>query len=210
MPATPELRGGVYAITDASCTHLISTCEAILGAGATLLQYRDTSTDHARRRAQAGALLALCRQHGVSLIICEDIAMAAELGADGVHLGQQGNAVAQAREQLGARAIIGVACGNDIGRARDMAAAGADYLSFGAFFTSPTIPSAPRAELDLLRQARSLGLPLVAIGGVRADNGAALIASGADYLAAVSALFGASDPAAATRAMRELFPGNQA
>jgi len=110
-----------------------------------------------------------------------------------------------ARATLGADAIIGVSCYDSLQRAREAAAAGADYLAFGAFFPSTTKPGARRAKLDLLRDAREFGLPLVAIGGVTAENGGSLIEAGTDFLAVVSALFGASDVRVAARQFAALF-----
>ena len=102
-------------------------------------------------------------------------------------------------------AIIGVSCYDSIGRARDLAAQGASYLAFGAFFASPTKPHARRATTALLREAKALGVPRVAIGGITAENGRSLIDAGADYLAAISAVFGADDVRAAARSFAALF-----
>ena len=90
-------------------------------------------------------------------------------------------------------------------RARAAAAAGADYLAFGAFFPSTTKPGARHADPGLLVQAAGLGLPLVAIGGITPDNGAIPVAAGADLLAVVGAVFDAPDPVAAARALAALF-----
>ena len=84
------------------------------------------------------------------------------------------------------------------------AAAGADYIAFGAFFPSPTKPNARRASLDLLRTAADLGLPRVAIGGITPDNARPLVEAGADLLAVISGVFDAADPAAAVRALPRL------
>jgi thiamine-phosphate pyrophosphorylase len=154
---------------------------------------------------EARELAALCNAFAVPLIINDDIELARASDAAGVHLGEDDEAIADARATLGDEAIIGVSCYDSPQRARDAAAAGANYLAFGAFFPSATKPGARHATPDLLRGARGLGLPLVAIGGITHENGGPLIAAGADFLAVVSGVFGASDIRAAARHYVELF-----
>ncbi len=201
----PRLPRGLYAITDGPRADLIAACAAVLEGGARVLQYRDKSDDVPRREREARALQDLCAAHGVPLIINDDVALAATVGAAGVHLGADDAAIAEARARLGGGAIIGVSCYDSLERARQMAQAGADYLAFGAFFASPTKPHARHATTALLRGARVLGKPLVAIGGITADNADGLIAAGADNIAVISALFGAADPGAAARRFASLF-----
>lgn len=170
-----------------------------------MLQYRDKTRDPDRRLRDACALAAVCREFAAPLIINDDVELARASGAAGVHLGEDDADVADARAVLGTDAIIGVSCYDSLQRARDAAAAGANYLAFGAFFPSPTKPAARRATPELLRGARAFGLPLVAIGGIIAENGGSLIAAGADYLAVISGVFGASDVRAAARRLAALF-----
>jgi thiamine-phosphate pyrophosphorylase len=203
---TTRLQGsGLYAITDGPRPDLLDVARQALEGGTRLLQYRDKTTDTSRRRDEAQALKALCRTHGASLIVNDDVALAAAVGADGVHLGREDGELAAARTALGEAAIIGVSCYNSLERARALAAAGADYLAFGAFFPSPTKPHAPRATPELLRQAAALGRPLVAIGGITPDNAPSLVAAGANYLAVISALFRADDVRAAARRFAGLY-----
>ena len=196
---------GLYAITAGPRRDLIAACDAALAGGATLLQYRDKTRDAARRVEEANSLVALAARYGVPLIVNDDVELAATVGAAGVHLGEDDVDIASARAVLGADAIIGVSCYDSIGRARDLAAQGASYLAFGAFFASPTKPHARRATTALLREAKALGVPRVAIGGITAENGRSLIDAGADYLAAISAVFGADDVRAAARSFAALF-----
>ncbi len=196
---------GIYAITDGPRADLVATANAALAGGAALIQYRDKSRDGPRRAREARALRDACTRHSVPLIINDDIDLARAIGADGVHLGADDAGVAEARQRLGQAAIIGVSCYGSIERARQLAAAGADYLAFGAFFASPTKPLAPRADPGVLREARALGLPLVAIGGINADNARLLIDAGADFLAVISAIFGANDIESATRELASRF-----
>jgi thiamine-phosphate pyrophosphorylase len=205
LPPTPLPRRGLYAITDDTRGDLPDGATAVLQGGAAVLQYRDKSTDTARRLREARALLAICRARGVPLIVNDDVELAAAIGADGVHLGEHDAGVADARAHLGAGAIIGVSCYDDLDRARRGAGQGADYLAFGAFFPSPTKPNARRATPELLRAAAAFGLPRVAIGGITPDNARPLIAAGAEFVAAISGVFGASDPTAAARRYADLF-----
>jgi len=199
------LRRGLYAITNGPRADLMAAVESALRGGAAMLQYRDKSSDTMRRHSEVRGLRELCRGHGAALIVNDDIELAAACAADGVHLGEQDESIARARARLGQAAIVGVSCYASLERARAAAAAGADYLAFGAFFVSPTKPAAARASVDLLRAAKSFGLPLVAIGGITSDNAAPLIAAGADFVAAVSGVFGASDPESAARGYAECF-----
>ncbi|MCB1802357.1 MAG: thiamine phosphate synthase [Gammaproteobacteria bacterium] len=203
-----DLRG-LYAITDEPATQtnaLTNAVEAALRGGARIVQYRDKSNDRERRLAEASALRTLTRRHDVPLLINDDVELAAAIGADGVHLGRDDAAIGQARACLPAGSLVGVSCYNSFDLARQAAAAGADYIAFGSFFPSPTKPAAVRATPDLLARTRSeLGLPVVAIGGISPENGAALVSAGADMLAVISALFAAPDVRAAARAFSDCF-----
>jgi thiamine-phosphate pyrophosphorylase len=206
MPTNVSLPpGGLYAISDGPRADLLGVCESALRGGTAMLQYRDKTHEPARRHQEAAALTALCAHYHVPLIVNDDVELAANVGAAGVHLGKGDATVTDARVRLGARAIIGVSCYGSIERARRAAHEGADYLAFGAFYPSPTKPDAQRATPDLLRAARPLGLPLVAIGGITPDNAQLLLDAGADFLAVVSGVFAATDAADAARRYAALF-----
>jgi len=192
-------RRGLYAITDGPRPDLLAAVKAALRGGVALLQYRDKTADSARRAFEARALRELCARFEIPFIVNDDVELALAVGADGVHLGEDDGDIAAARARLGAGAIIGVSCYDSPARARHLAAAGADYLAFGAFFPSPTKPNARRATPEMLREAKPLGLPLVAIGGVTPDNAQPLIDAGADFLAVISSIFAQADPEAAAR-----------
>ena len=195
---------GVYAITDpASGPRLVPDVERALAGGAAVIQYRDKGSGAQRRRREAEALRRLCKDYGALLIVNDDVELAAAVDADGVHLGEDDPALGAARLRLGANAVIGASCYNSLERADRALAAGADYLAFGSFYDSPTKPAARRAPLDLLGRARRrYPVPLVAIGGITADNAAALAQAGADAIAVISAVFSADDPAEGVRALR--------
>jgi thiamine-phosphate pyrophosphorylase len=196
---------GIYAITDGQPHRLIERSEQALAGGVAMIQYRDQSDDHLRRRAEATALAMLCVRYDRPLIIDHDIALAQAVGAAGVHLSQADGDPAAVRAVLGSQAIVGVSCYASIELALDAARAGASYVSFGAFFASPTKPHAGHAPLDLLRQTATLGIARVAIGGITPDNGRLLVDAGADFIATVSAIYGAHDTRAAAANMAALF-----
>jgi len=196
---------GLYSITDGPRVDLLAACEAALRGGAAVLQYRDKSADIERRHSEAAALAALCARYSAPLIINDDVELAAVIGAAGVHLGEHDGDLAQARARLGASAIIGVSCYDSLERAKQLALSGADYLAFGAFFPSSTKPQARRATPGLLNAATALGKPLVAIGGITPDNARSLIEAGADFIAAISGVFGDANPEAAARLYASLF-----
>ena len=198
---------GLYAVTPdlADTALLIAKVGRVLAAGARLLQYRNKTADQNLRRAQAQALRDLCRRHGATFIINDDVALAREIDADGVHVGVADAEIPEARARLGGDKIIGASCYNDMQRARVAAAQGADYVAFGSFYPSPVKPDAVRAPLELLTTARVLGLPVIAIGGITLTNAGDLIAAGADAVAVISGLFAAPDAAIATRKFCQLF-----
>lgn len=200
-------RHGLYAITpdEVDTPRLLSRVDAALAAGVAMLQYRNKRVDEATRRLQAQALLALCSQHAVPLIVNDDWRLAAEIGADGAHLGEHDGELRAARAAMGAAAILGASCYDSLDLARDAVDAGASYIAFGAFFPSPTKPQARRASLDLLHGSAALGVPRVAIGGITPDNGRTLAKAGCELLAVISGVFDAPDPAAAVRAYRRCF-----
>jgi len=204
----PQL-AGLYAIADTQYLDdarlLPAVGEAIAG-GARVIQYRDKKHVAADRTRQASELASLCRQHGALFIINDDVELTQRVQAAGVHLGREDASLAQARAQLGPQAIIGVSCYNDLARAERAQAGGADYVAFGSFFPSRTKPQAVRAGLELLCEAKQkLHIPVVAIGGITPENGAHLLAAGADALAVIEGVFGQADVRAAAECYAKLF-----
>lgn len=200
---------GLYAITDPDiipADKLVQAVARAIQGGAAMIQYRDKRNDPDRRRFEVQDLVTLCRPLGKPLIINDDVELAAEVGADGVHLGRDDGAVSDARGRLGNGAIIGVSCYNELERAREAVADGADYVAFGSFFPSSTKPHAVRADSELLRAAREeLRVPIVAIGGITPENGGTLVEAGADLLAVITGVFGQEDVESAARAYSRLF-----
>lgn len=204
-----ELRG-LYAITSQAICDSPARLEAGVAAaitgGARLIQYRDKRSDAATRLVNARQLRQRCRDAGVRFIVNDDMQLAAEVEADGVHLGKSDGSIAVARALLGDGVLIGVSCSGDLARALAAQQQGADYVAFGRFYDSNTKPDAPLASVEVLREARAqLRLAIVAIGGVTPDNAAPLLAAGADLIAAVDGVFGAADVEAAARRYAVLF-----
>lgn len=199
---------GLYAVTPDAVdgAWLCARVEQVLAGGARMLQYRSKSPDPALRLRQARELAVVCRGYGVRFIVNDDVEIARECGADGVHLGRDDSSIAAARARLGRDAWIGASCYGDLARAQECVDAGADYLAFGSFFASAVKPGAARPPLALLSEARRRWqLPLVAIGGLTSENAPAVLAAGADALAVISALFHVPDPRAAAQAFARLF-----
>jgi len=203
-----EFPGGLYAITPetADTARLLMQVEAALAGGAAAVQYRDKSGDVARRHEQASELVALCHRFNVPLIVNDDLRLADLCDADGVHLGRDDGSLREARIILGRDKFIGTSCYQSLEVAQAAQAAGADYVAFGSFFSSPTKPAAGRADADLLRAAtRVVRVPIVAIGGITLENASQLLDAGADSLAVLSAVFDAPDIRAAAHALNQLF-----
>lgn len=199
---------GLYAITDAGFRgeRLAAQVERAIAGGARVIQYRDKGSEPDRRRQEASEVLSTCHAHGVPLLINDDVELARTIGADGVHIGREDAALERARAQLGESAIIGVSCYNRLELALAAHQGGADYVAFGRFFSSESKPAAVQADLDLLLTARQeLDCPLVAIGGITAQNGRPLIEAGADMLAVIRGVFAAPDVTAAARSISSLF-----
>ena len=199
---------GVYAITDpVLCGEdLINKVLAAIQGGISVLQYRNKQASLAAQFKEATKLLSLCQQHDVLFIINDDLHLASEVNADGVHLGQQDRTLLEARQQLGNEKIIGISCNNRFDYALAAQQEGADYIAFGRFFSSMTKPQAPQSEIGLLQRAENeLQIPVVAIGGISPDNGRSLIEAGADMLAVIHGIFGQADVRLAAQRYAELF-----
>ncbi len=188
---------GLYAVTPEG-PGLVAKVRAALQGGIALLQYRNKhgTLDEAKEIAR------LAREHGVPLIVNDDVELALQVGADGVHLGRDDGELGAARQRMRGK-ILGASCYDRLDLAQAAVAAGADYVAFGSVFASPTKPQAVRAPLSLFKNP--LGVPLCAIGGITLANAPQAIAAGADLLAVISDVFDAPDIAARCRAYGKLF-----
>lgn len=186
-PLQPRLRfqvlpAGAYVVT--SNDHLRVAREACLG-GARIVQYREKDAPAAQRLETARQIHAFCRESGTLFIVNDQLDIAILSQADGVHLGQEDIALADARSLVPPGMVIGVSC-SSLAEARAAEQQGADYLGIGAIFATPVKAEYPVVGLEGLRQiAAEVALPLAAIGGVNLENMAAVKAAGAKYLAMV-------------------------
>ncbi len=199
---------GLYAITPnlTDTNELLRKVRLALQGGARVLQYRNKIADAALQLRQAAALRDLTREFNTTFIVNDDAALAAQVDADGVHLGGEDGSVAAARALLGETKLIGVSCYNRAPLALEAVRQGADYVAFGAFFPSSVKPEAVKADVSMLREARpEIHAPIVAIGGITQQNGAELVRAGADSLAVISALWDAPDIEASAKEFSTLF-----
>lgn len=203
-----KLPRGLYLVTPdrRDGGHLLAQLQEALAGHPALVQYRNKLADADARQEQAAAAAALCRAAGAVFIVNDCVELALEVGADGVHIGRDDGDPAAVRAALGPDRILGVSCYDDWGRAEQAVAAGADYVAFGAMFPSSVKPEAVQAPIELVRRARAeLRVPVACIGGITLDNAPVLVEAGADMLAVISDVFGASDPAARAAAIQALY-----
>lgn len=204
MPNT----AGVYAITDCeniTADEVLSKTESILSVGVALFQYRNKTEDKKSKRALAIKLQSLCKQYKTPFIVNDDLKLAKEITADGIHLGQHDADINTARGILGDK-IIGISCYNDFNRAVIAEQSGADYIAFGSFFPSVTKPDASQANNELIIKSKEkFNIPVVAIGGITPENGKQLINAKVDFLAVISGLYSTDDAATSTLAYNNLF-----
>ena len=202
---------GLYAVTpdDNLLPRLSALVSATLQGGVKIVQYRNKTAPQPLRRSQAAELVRICRAEGAKLIVNDDLALALEIGADGVHLGRDDGDLRAARRLLGPDRILGVSCYNEMSRAEAAVAAGADYIAFGAVFSSRTKPAAIEAPLSLISEAKarfgSQGVAIAAIGGITLNNAPQVIAAGADLVAVITDLFDAMDITSRSEAYQQLF-----
>lgn len=199
---------GLYAVTpDEPRTDVLALkVSQALDGGAAAVQYRNKTAASPLKLEQGRALAALCRAAGAAFIVNDDVGLALELDADGVHLGAEDGDLAEARRRLGPGKLLGASCYDRIELAAAAVQAGVDYLAFGSVFSSPTKPGAVRAPLALFAEAhRRFGLPLVAIGGINLQNAPQVFAAGADAVAVISAVFEAGDVAERAAAFTRIY-----
>ncbi|MGB8364712.1 MAG: thiamine phosphate synthase [Rhizomicrobium sp.] len=184
------------------------TLRRALGAGdvaALQLRLKNVSDDDIRRAAET--LMPIAQARDVAFIVNDRPDLAAELGADGVHIGQDDASYAEARAAVGPNAIVGVTAHDSRHLAIEAAEAGADYVAFGAFFPTLTKEAKSHADIELLRWwAEMMVVPCVAIGGITVENAKPLIEAGADFLAVSAGVWDwPQGPAAAVKAFNAQF-----
>jgi len=199
-----KVRGGLYIITDQKLIprdRFAEIVEAALRGGARILQLREKDTPRDEIVDIGKELLGITRRYNIPLIINDSPEIAAEIGADGVHLGEEDAGIAHARSVLGEDAIIGVSCYGRIERGLDAVAGGADYVAFGTPYNTPTKPGRTPTPFEVLREAATLikDMPVFAIGGITAENAADVLETGVSGIAVITSVFGAADPEKAAR-----------
>jgi len=194
----------LYAVTDRAWVGrqtFAEQMEAALRGGATCLQLREKDLPDDAFLAEALDVRRLCERHGVPMIVNDNLDVALRADADGVHVGQSDHPAAEVRRLLGPGPILGVSA-QTVDQALEAERAGADYLGVGAVFPTATKRDADAVPLSTLRAiCAAVRIPVVAIGGIAADNLAQLRGSGIAGVAVVSALFAQPDIETATRAL---------
>ena len=197
----------LYAVTDRAWTgthSLFEQVEAALKGGATCVQLREKDLDEETFLKEAKALAELCRRHGVPFFVNDNVEIAVQSGADGIHVGQEDMAAARVRERVGEKMMIGVSV-HSVEEALEAVRNGADCLGVGAMFSTSTKTDADVLPKEVLRDICSaVDIPVVAIGGIGRSNIGELAGTGVDGVALVSAIFGADDIEAECRELRRL------
>lgn len=192
----------LYAVTDRHWLNgrtLAQCVEQAIDGGATFVQLREKELDRQNFLREARELKALCALRAVPFVINDNVEIAKEVGADGVHVGQSDMACIEARRILGADAIIGVSA-QTVEQAVLAQKQGADYLGVGAIFATGSKDDAESVSIDTLKEiCAAVKIPVVAIGGINADNVAQLKGTGIAGVSVISAIFANYDIRAATR-----------
>ena len=206
-----RLPSPLYAILDRSVGRgrdLPGLLDAVLAGGCRLVQLREKAMPLDDLLPLARRLARRCREAGALLIVNDRADLALAAGADGLHVGQDDLPARQARGLLRPNMILGVST-HDPEQARRAVADGADYVAVGSIFPTTTKAGFQLVGPELIRRVRpEVPVPLVGIGGITAENAAAVLGAGADAVAVISALCAAPDPEAATRAfLARIAPG---
>ena len=197
----------LYAVTDRTWLKgqtLPQQVEAALRGGATCVQLREKELPQSEFLKEALELKDLCRRFGAPLIINDNVEIALESGADGVHVGQHDMQAAQVREKIGPNRILGVSA-QTVEQAILAEKNGADYLGVGAVFSTSTKEDAKPVSHETLKAiCQAVSIPVCAIGGISKENILELSGSGVDGVALVSAIFSSPDIESTCRQLRAL------
>jgi len=195
---------GLYVITDKKLINrdkFVETVERSIKGGARIVQLREKDSSREEILNLGLELLKLTKKYKVPLIINDSAELAKEIGADGVHLGGDDATIKNARTILGAQAIIGVSCYNEIERGLNAVQNGADYVAFGTPYYTPTKPEREPTSIEVLKKAVRVitGIPIFAIGGITKENASPILQTGVDGIAVITSVFGSPDPETTTR-----------
>lgn len=197
----------LYAVTDRAWTgrqSLLEQVECALKGGATCVQLREKELDEAAFLEGAIQMKQLCARYGVPFIVNDNVEIAIQCGADGVHVGQSDMEAGHVRQMVGDKMMIGVSA-STVKEALAAQAAGADYLGVGAMFSTSTKLDAHVLGYQTLKDiCTAVRIPVTAIGGINEENMMRLSGSGVDGVALVSAIFAAEDIEAACRRLKAM------
>ncbi len=195
---------GVYLITDQQ-DRLLERVALALRGGVSVVQYRAKGKEFDEMVVEGAALLRLCRRHGALCIVNDNVRLARDLDADGVHLGQEDGSIAEARAVLGAGKLIGRST-HDREEALQAEREGADYIGFGAIYpTNSKVVSHMPGYAGLEALCGAVRIPVVAIGGLTATNAGRIVDAGANGIAVISSVLSASRPDIAAAELSLLF-----
>ncbi|MCE3231818.1 MAG: thiE [Rickettsiaceae bacterium] len=177
--------------------------EALADGHVSVFQLRQKNLPENEIIESAKALMPICHKHNVQFILNDNARIAAKVGADGVHVGEEKDGTYDEARKLLGNKVVGVSCYGSIERAIDFAEKGADYVAFGAFYPTTTKTPKARPEPEILEWwVRNSVVPCVAIGGITAENSTPIVKSGADFIAVVSFVWG--HPKGVKTAIKEL------
>ena len=196
----------LYVILDRTASHgrdLREILDGVIAGGGRLVQFREKEWPLRRCLPLLEDLRRRAKQAGIGFVVNDRLDLALAVEADGLHLGQDDLPASVARRLLPPSMFLGVST-HSLEQARQAEREGADYVAVGSIFPTATKPEFQLVGLDLLRTVRqAIAAPLVAIGGITADNAEEAVRAGADGVAVISAVCGARDPAEATRRLLE-------
>lgn len=202
----------LYLVTDRNCLQGRDFYEAVeeaLRAGVTLLQLREKHLGLEDLVAEGKKVKALCRKYQVPFLVDDNVEAAKILEADGVHLGQEDEAIQKARAALGPDAIIGISAHN-LEEALEAQAQGADYLGVGALYPTGSKKDASLLPAGMLKKiVQAVRIPVAGIGGIQEDRMEEVMDQGAAGCAMISAILGAPDITAAVSRMKALIQARQ-
>lgn len=196
----------LYAVTDRSWlgdSSLYDQVESAIEGGATFIQLREKNLDEADFLSEAKEIQKLCREYKVPFVINDNVEIAAQIGADGVHVGQSDMEAGDVREKLGPDRIIGVSA-QTVEQAVRAQERGADYLGVGAVFPTGSKADAVEVSHETVRAiTEAVDIPVIAIGGITKDNVSELSGTGICGIAVISAIFAQTDIEGAARVLKE-------
>ncbi len=203
---------GLYLVIDPTMpeAHLLWSVEEGLKGGVDVLQVWNPWKDRRQMVELSVRIGRLAEQYHAPLIVDNDLELAKEISADGLHLEQYKMPPREVRKTLGSEAYVGYTIGNDISRGIRADKEGANYISFCAIFPSPSVTDCELVPLDRIREVKQrVKISVFASGGITAQNAGQVIAAGADGIAVISAILKADDPRTAAKELKSVIARNK-